>query len=72
MITLKGYGFGSLEPIEINWDNPFIQIGTITAGAAGNFTAHLKVPATAQAGGDSIAAEGFFAPADASAAFTVQ
>ncbi|HXM41572.1 MAG TPA: hypothetical protein VN924_09985 [Bryobacteraceae bacterium] len=72
LITLKGYGFGSLERIEINWNNPFIRIGSITAGAAGNFTAHLKVPATAQTGTDTVAAEGFFAPADASAAFTVQ
>lgn len=59
-VTLKGYGFGSVDSTQIIWNNPFLILGSITTDVAGSFTTHFRIPGGATPGSDTVEAEGSF------------
>jgi hypothetical protein len=71
-----GFGFGSVETVEVYWDNPRTLLGAVAADVSGTFigtkAVRFKVPAEAPVGVNKIYGQGKTTGAIGVAWFTVQ
>lgn len=74
-VTAEGYGYGSLEKVDVCWNNPRTLMGTATANVHGTFNGSaavtFSVPAGAAAGKNGVFGHGETTKATGSATFTV-
>src|SRR5580658_6839578 len=75
-VAAHGFGFGSLEPVEIYWISPRILLGTVMADRLGTFSGSaaltFTVPGGAAPGVNKVHALGETTGARSEASFTVQ
>jgi streptogramin lyase len=75
-VSVDGYGFGSLESVEVYWGSPRTLLGTVTANVHGTFNGSAKVtftvPSGAPAGRNVLVGKGDSTKAIGYGSFTVK
>lgn len=70
-VTVKGYGFGPFEPVEVSWDSPSTELDSKT-DMHGSGTIKFAVPLGAASGLHTISSSGRYLGLDPQVSFTVQ